>query len=118
METRNIQDPAAEMEGKIVSYFGDAKCSVRVSCAGRISDATINYFDFKPVRVVRKEIEEKFPDVIVSEIHRGYSREAQLQMMQELVDEDIQIFLPYNDGSLRPLCLGELLQEKLFHRTL
>ena len=40
------------------------------------------------------------------------------QVMQELMDEDPQIFLPYEDGSLRPLCLGELLQEKLFHRTL
>ena len=118
METRNIQDPAADMERKITEYFGQAKCNVAVALVGRIADATITYCDYKPVRVVRKELEEQFTDITISEIHREYSREAQLQVMQELVDEDPQIFLPYEDGSLRPLCLGELLQEKLFHRTL
>ncbi len=118
METRTITNPAAEMEGKINAYFGNAKCNVAVALVGRIADAAITYYDFKPVRVVRKELEEQFPDITVSEIHREYSREARLQMMQELVDEDPEIFLPYEDGSLRPLCLGELLQEKMFHRTL
>ena len=125
METRNISNPAADMEGKIVAYFGDAKCSVNVSLVGKIADVAISYYDFKisyydfkPVRDVRKEIEAKFPDVTVSEIHRQYSDDAMLTMMRELVSEDPEIFLPYSDGSLRPLCLGELLQERLFHRTL
>lgn len=118
MESRTIQNPSADMEGKIASYFGNVKCNVSVALVGRIADATINYIDFKPVRVVRKELEEQFPDITISEIHRQYSNEARLQMMQELVDEDPEIFLPYEDGSLRPLCLGELLQERLFHRTL
>ena len=118
METRNITNPAADIEGKITAYFGNAKCNVAVALVGRIADATITYFDFKPVRVVRKELEEKFPDITISEIHREYSPEAKMVIMQELVNEDPEIFLPYEDGSLRPLCLGELLQEKLFHRTL
>ncbi len=118
METRKITNPAAEMEGKIMAYFSGVKCHVAVALVGRIADASITYYDFKPVRVVRKELEEKFPDVTVSEIHREYTHEAKLQIMQELVDEDPEIFLPYEDGSLRPLCLGELLQEKMFHRTL
>ncbi|MBQ7540029.1 MAG: hypothetical protein IJT13_02780 [Bacteroidaceae bacterium] len=118
METRNITNPAADMEGKITAYFGNAKCNVAVALVGRIADAPITYFDVKPVRVVRKELEEKFPDITISEIHREYSPEARMIIMQELVNEDPEIFLPYEDGSLRPLCLGELLQEKLFHRTL
>ncbi len=118
METRTISNPAAEMECKIASYFGDAKCNVNVSLVGHIADVAINYIDFKPVREVRKDIESQFPDVTVSEIHREYSDAALLSMMRELVNEDPEIFLPYSDGSLRPICLGELLQERLFHRTL
>lgn len=118
METRNITNPAADMEGKITAYFGNAKCNVAVALVGRIADATITYFDFKPVRVVRKELEEQFPDITISEIHRKYSQEAKMVIMRELVNEDPEIFLPYEDGSLRPLCLGELLEEKLFHRTM
>ena len=118
METRNISNPAADMEGKIAAYFGDAKCCVNVLLVGKIADVAISYYDFKPVRDVRKEIEAKFPDVTVSEIHRQYSDDAMLSMMRELVSEDPEIFLPYSDGSLRPLCLGELLQERLFHRTI
>ena len=54
METRNITNPAADMEGKIAAYFGNAKCNVAVALVGRIADATITYYDFKPVRIVRK----------------------------------------------------------------
>lgn len=118
METRKITNPAADMEGKILAYFGNAKCSVSVALVGRIADATITYFDFKPVRVVRKELEDSFPDVNISEIHREYSSEAKMVVMQELINADPEIFLPYEDGSLRPICLGELLEEQLFHRTL
>ena len=71
------------MEGKIAAYFGDAKCSVNVSLVGKIADVAISYYDFKPVRDVRKEIEAKFPDVTVSEIHRQYSDDAMLTMMRE-----------------------------------
>lgn len=118
METRNISNPAADMERKISAYFGEAKSNVNVALVGRIADAVIHYTDFKPVRMVRKEIEDLFPDVCVSEIHRDYSNEAMLQAMTELVYEDLEIFLPYSDGSLRPISIGELLQEKLFHREL
>lgn len=120
METRNITNPAAEMERKLEGYFAESntKCTVSVSLAGRIADATIYYDDFKPTRVVRREIEDYFPDINISEIHRCYSNEAKHVIMQELLDEDIEIFLPYNDGSLRPLCIGELIEERLFHRTL
>lgn len=118
METRNIQNPAAEMEGKLRAYFAGTDCSVNVVLVGRIADVTISYRDFKPVRTVRKELEEKYPDISISEIHREYSNTAQMAVMQELINEDLEIFLPYDDGSLRPLCLGELLQERLFHRSL
>ncbi len=120
METRTITNPAAEMEQKIKGYFlrNCAECDVTVSLVGRIVDATIYYDDFKPVRVVRRELEDQFPDINISEIHRGYSNEAKHLIMQELIDEDIEIFLPYSDGSLRPLCLGELIEERLFHRTM
>lgn len=118
METRNILDPAADIETKIKEYFGETDCSVQIFMVGSIADAIISYKDFKPVRQVRRELEDAFPDLNIGEIHRSYSNSSRLAVMQELLDADEQIFLPYADGSLRPICLNELVEERLYHRIL
>ena len=118
METRSITNPSAAIQQKIAAYFGESLCTINVQMIGRMADAIISYQDFKPVRVVRRELEQQFPTLNISEIHRIYSASARLSIMQELLDEDMEVFVPYEDGSLRPICLGELVEEKLYNRTI
>jgi hypothetical protein len=118
METRQISDPAGEIQAKVSSYFGNVDHSVQVMMVGRIADAIIWYQDFKPARIVRRELEEKFENLNISEIKRTYSDKTRLAILQELLDADETIYLPYEDGSLRPLCIGALVEEKLYHRSL
>lgn len=41
-----------------------------------------------------------------------------MSVLQQLADEDIRVYVPYDDGSLRPLRMGEIIEERLFNREI
>lgn len=118
METKNICNPSADMAMRIAEYLGGSYLSASVQMVGNIADAIIHYQDFKPVRTVRRELEQQYPNLNISEIHRVYSDRTRMAVMQELLDEDAEVYVSYADGSLRPIHMGEIVEEKLYNRTI
>lgn len=116
MKKRTIQT-ASDVERSIQGYF-PKQCSVQVTMCGSFADAIISYTDFKPVSAVINELSKSHPLLRISEIHREYSEDARMAVMRKLIDEDIEIFLPYDDGSLRPLNIGEIIEERLFNEEI
>ena len=109
---------ASEIEKSVAKYFSPQSCSVEIALCGEVADAIITYYDFKPTSVVVKELYQLFPFLRISEIHRIYSAEAQMSVLRQLADEDIRVYVPYDDGSLRPLRMGEIIEERLFNREI
>lgn len=108
---------ATDIEKAIVSYF-PTECNVEVILCGNIADAIITYTDFKPMPMVQNELSLQFPYLRISEIHRVYSDSAMEKILRQFIEEDTQVFLPYEDGSLRPLNIREIIEERLFDKVI
>lgn len=108
---------ATEIEKAIISYF-PTECNVEVVLCGNIADAIITYTDFKPMPMVQNELSLQFPYLRISEIHRVYSDSAMEKILRQFIEEDTQVFLPYEDGSLRPINIGEIIEERLFDKVI
>lgn len=117
-ETMNITYPARDIEDIIRTYFGDALVDVNVTMIGRFAITSISYEDFKTKRTVRRELEEKIPNIEIEGLERLYSRKVKMNILDELLDQDEDIYIKEPNGSLRKTNIGLLIEEQLYHRTL
>lgn len=119
MEGTTNKSRAYEIGAWIRDYFGEVENETQVYMMGNVADVTISYEDFKPVRTVRKDIEDRWPEVCISEIHRGYSYDAETAVLRDMLDNDELIYVRGGDGdTLHPLRMSELITERLYNRTI
>lgn len=106
-----------EKEAKqiICDILGKNLVRLSVSSFGRRLYADVQYTDYKPERVVRSEIEEAIPNLIVECISRDYSPE---HIVEALVEDQTPIYIESIGGRLDKTTSGayvyELLMEKDF----
>ncbi len=118
MKTLQVYDGASAMMEAIREYFKGTTVQIQVFMVGDIADTCISYEDFKPVRVVLKELQAKFANLNITEIHRCFSTETQMAILQEMLDADELIYIDNVKGdSIRPIHIGELITERMYNRT-
>ena len=113
----NITYPAREIEDIIRTYFGGSLVNADVSMIGRFAITNITYEDFKPKRLVRRELEEKIPNIEIDGLERLYSRKTRTNIIDEMIDNDTEIYIKEPNGSLRKTDIGLLIEEMLYHRS-
>lgn len=88
-----------EKEAKqiICDMLGKNLMSMSVSPFGRRLYADIEYKDYKPERVVRREIEDAIPNLMVESISRDYSPE---HIVEALMEDKTTIYVESIDGRL------------------
>lgn len=116
-ETMNITYPAKDVEDIIRTYFGDALKQVSVTMMGRIALVTIAYEDFHTKRMVRRELEDKIPNIEIDSLERIYSRKTRLNILDELLESETEIYIKETNGSLRKTDIQLLVEEMLYHRN-
>lgn len=99
-----------EKEAKqiICDILGKNLARLSVSSFGRRLYADVQYTDYKPERVVRGEIEEAIPNLIVESISRDYSPEHVLDAMTE---DRTPIYIEGVNGRLDKTTPGEYIYE-------
>ena len=84
---------------------------------GKLAYVELSYYDYKPVRKVRRELEDLIPNLDDISICRNYSDETISKIFDELVVENPDIYVPEKDGTLRKTSLFNMMEEKMLFRT-
>lgn len=116
-ETMNITYPAKDVESIIRAYFGDSLRELNVYMIGRFASVTITYEDFKSKRKIRRELEDKIPNIEIDQLERIYSEKTMFDIFNEMCEEDIDIYVQEPNGSLRKTKFILLIEEILYHRN-
>ena len=113
----NITYPEKDIEKIIRNYFGDSLKKLEVTMYGRMAVVEIVYEDFKSRRIVRRELEDKIPNIDIEQIYRNYSDNVLLRIIEELIEERRDIFVKEDDGNLRKTNMGCYIEEVLQFRN-
>lgn len=114
--------PAAQMSvtearKALDEYLKDVKHDVSLSSLGMTIYVSLVYYDFKPRRTVRNEIENLAPNIEVDDIRREYSHEAIVSAFYEDGDDSHQVYVKLPNGDLIPTNVHTLLTERMSHKT-
>lgn len=102
----------------IESYLSGTNHKIETFCVGVTVYVNLMYYDFKPRRVVRNEIEDIAPNIEVDEIRREFSDNAILLAYNDARDENQEIFIKMPNGSLQPTSIDIYLCERLSNKTI
>ena len=116
-ETMNITYPEKEVEQMIRNYFGDSLKKLEVNMYGRMAIVDIVYENFKSRRIVRRELEDKIPNIDIEQLYRNYSDNVLLRTLEELMEEGRDIFIKEDDGNLRKTNIACYFDEVLQFRN-
>ena len=120
MEQLKITISSEEMNirEKICEYLGSNAIKVNVYLSGKTFYATIVYRDFKPMREVKRTIEDMHPDIYVQDIDRLFSQEAKSQALWDFYNRDETIYIKCGENEARPISFILLIEEELRHKTI
>ena len=120
MEQLKITISSEEMDirEKICNYLGSNAIKVSVTLSGRTFYVSISYRDFKPVREVKRAIEDMHPDVDVQDIDRSFSKRAKEQALWDYYNRDETIYIKCGENEVRPIDFMLLIEEELRHKTI
>lgn len=116
-KTLTVTYPERDVENKIKEYLGESARSVNVVMVGRMACVNITYEDFKPVRRVRRDIEDMIPNVEIEHVERLYSKDRYLKVIEELSLKNVEIYVKESDESLKKTNFALLLEEELMFRS-
>lgn len=108
---------AGAVEDVVRQYLGESATKVNVKMIGRLAVTSITYKDFKPKRVVRRELEDLIPNIEIDTIERTFSSAAQYQAIDEMIYEGVDIYI-MSDGKLISTTLALLVNEALYNKDL
>lgn len=109
----------AEVIAAVEQYFTGVEHTVKSDrCHGETIYLSVQYYDFKPRRQVRNDLEDIAPNIFVEEIEREYSDESYAQAFHEMSDEQREVYVRMADGTFQPVHIDHLIVEYLDHRVL
>lgn len=118
-KTLNVYNPCEDIRKRIEDYVGkDNIESLFVNMVGNGFTAELKYVDFKPSKVLRREFDNVFPNVEFTVLHRGFSYESYMKLLQEMFENDEEIYVKKSDGTLRPMSISMCLNERLHNRVM
>lgn len=106
-----------QIEQQIHDYFGNTEHTVSVSMMGRIAIAEIRYIDFKPLRHVRRDLEQMFHNLDLSSLTRGYSTDSYFTIFDEMMTAEEEFFVHDGEDMLGRVSLQNLVEERMYART-
>lgn len=101
----------SEIELVVAKYFGANEYEVDVQHCGKIAMVDVKYKDFKPMVIVRRELEDMIPMARVNISERYFSDDVIKDELMKLYDNDVEVV----DGG-RKVSLIVLIEEKLFDK--
>lgn len=107
----------ADVRKSLEQYLNGVKYDLSLSALGTTVYVTLIYYDFKPRRIVRNEIENIAPNIEVDDIRREYSDHAIVEAYYEDIDDPQIVYVRLPNGDLASTCLHTLLVERMSHRT-
>lgn len=109
----------AEVIAAVDKYFAGVDHTVRTSRSyGEQISLYVQYYDFKPRRQVRNDIEDIAPNIFVEVIEREYSDNSYALAFHEMSEERREVFVRMADGSMQAVHIDHLIVEYLEHRVL
>lgn len=113
----SAQKSVAEVREALDQYLEGVKHDLSLSSIGTTVYVNLVYYDFKPRRVVRNEIEDIAPNIEVDNIRREYSDAAIVDAYYEDIDNPQQIYIRLDNGEMIPTTLSTLLVERMSRRN-
>lgn len=113
----SAQKSVAEVREALDQYLEGVKHDLSLSSIGTTVYVNLVYYDFKPRRVVRNEIEDIAPNIEVDNIRREYSDTAIVDAYYEDIDNPQQIYIRLDNGEMIPTTLSTLLVERMSRRN-
>lgn len=106
-----------EFKTEAEKYFSGVNHTIDVYSYGATLHVTIIYYDFKPRRQVRNDIEDIAPNIEVDAITREFSEQAILSSYYELCDSPNPLYIMMPNGNMQPISIDALVCDNLAHRT-
>ena len=113
----SAQKSVAEVREALDHYLEGVKHDLSLSSIGTTVYVNLVYYDFKPRRVVRNEIEDIAPNIEVDNIRREYSDTAIVDAYYEDIDNPQQIYIRLDNGEMIPTNISILLVERMSRRN-
>lgn len=113
----SAQKSVAEVREALDQYLEGVIHDLSLSSIGSTVYVNLVYYDFKPRRVVRNEIEDIAPNIEVDNIRREYSDTAIVDAYYEDIDNPQQIYIRLDNGEMIPTTLSTLLVERMSRRN-
>lgn len=108
---------AGAVEDQIRQYLNESTVKVDVTMIGRFAVTNIVYRDFKPKRTVRRELEDRIPNIEIDSLERIFSKEAQWKAIDELMNEGVEFYI-MSGGKIMSTTLALLVNEVLHDKSL
>lgn len=113
----SAQKSVVEVREALDQYLEGVKHDLNLSSIGTTVYVNLVYYDFKPRRVVRNEIEDIAPNIEVDDIRREYSDAAIVDAYYEDIDNPQQIYIRLDNGEMIPTNISILLVERMSRRN-
>lgn len=98
-----------EVQHKISDYFEGERANFGIRSYGCSILVEIKYWDFRPERRVRRDIEDISDNVQIVEITRRITDAAYTAMLTELFDREVTIYTKGEDNALRETTLMQFI---------
>lgn len=106
-----------EFKAEAEKYFSGVNHTINVFARSTTIYVDITYYDFKPRRQVRNDIEDIAPNVEVETITREFSEQAILSSYYELCESPNPLYIMMPNGTMQPISIDALVCDNLAHRT-
>lgn len=106
-----------EFVAEAEKYFSGVKHKIEVFSRSTTIYVDITYYDFKPRRQVRNDIEDIAPNIEVETITREFSDQSILSSYYELCNSSTPLYLMMPNGTMQPVTIDALVCDNLAHRT-
>ena len=118
-QTLNVYNPCEDIKKRIEDYVGKDNIErLQVKMVGNNFLAELHYVDFKPSKTLRREFEKMFPNVEFTQLQRGFSYDSYIKLLQEMFENDEEIYIKKSNGALCPMTISMCLNERLYNRVL
>lgn len=91
-----------EVANILDAYFHDAERHLNIyeiTLVGNLIDLDITYYDFKPIKQVRRELDELFPNLNALSISRAFSHDA----IGEFIYDNLDTVVRTAEGTEMPV---------------